>query len=49
MLSYEPSDRLSISEIRAHPWLTKVQSPDKVAKAHLIQMLSQAKEHEREA
>lgn len=42
LLAYDPSERPSIAEIKAHPWMTKSQGvpKDKVIQSHLIQAVN---------
>jgi serine/threonine protein kinase len=50
LLAYDPASRPTIEDIRAHPWMKKPSTvTPKSIQQHLIQLVAQYKEQEREA
>jgi len=50
MLAYDPKQRPSLEEIRAHPWMTCESQPaPALLKQQLVQQVAQAQQYEREA
>jgi serine/threonine protein kinase len=48
MLAYNPDERPSIAEIRAHPWMTSEGTSSKLIQSQLVQLVNQSKSHEKE-